>query len=300
MTTQTIEVSPTGIKKGFLPELSWEVKEEAILRDGKKTGWKHLINTSIEDPVEQILDTVKDSWKPIHNEKFMEVAEQLCHSSGFKLVGYQDFQNGKKVMAYLESDAQTIEESDVYMVIGNSHIHGFSAFTGAVQRIYRCENMFSTRNRQYKIPHTKEANIRFDSLQKRIEYFYKDVEQYNRFCEQAGNFDIVWNKHTLMPYMAEVLGIHYNPSSEEFTYRSKPLSTKLSNKVNAFKESLITEGKQLGKNAYALHQGCTYFTTHKFSQAKVQNTFGNMFNSANEMNQRSLSYLKKMIQFQDN
>jgi hypothetical protein len=110
--------------------ISWDIIERPIFSDNKPIrGYKALFRSDNQ----ALLNVTKSSYTPTKNERFLEVVERMSTITGFPVKCHDEFEGGKKVLAFLEcTEPIKVQGYDFqdFMLIGNSHDSSTGFFIG--------------------------------------------------------------------------------------------------------------------------------------------------------------------------
>lgn len=267
------------------PRLNWDVETQPLYAQSGQliNGFKRLVHSENKNT----LHICKDSYTPILNQELQHVAQKIADNYGFKLEGFADFKEGRKVLAYLKNDSALSVAgfpSGDYLIIGNSHDGSSCFFIGASNVMYRCSNMFTSTKQHWKLNHRSGYKQKLADLVEVYDLYFNEktqmYEQLNRMAEVHTNGDDAYQ------LAQHVLKIEDGNS----------LSTRMQNIRGEILESIHTECNALGYNAFGLFNGITHYTTHKLNSKN--NMFGNPFGHANTLNQRAYSYCVELLESQ--
>jgi Domain of unknown function (DUF932) len=116
----------------LIESIKWEISEKPIFSNNHPiVGYKALFRGDNN----QLLNVAKTSYTPTPNARFVEVVERMSEVTGFPVRCYDEFEGGKKVLAFLECtepiEVQGHQFQD-YMLIGNSHDSSTGRFAAAI------------------------------------------------------------------------------------------------------------------------------------------------------------------------
>ncbi|MEK6480931.1 DUF932 domain-containing protein [Catalinimonas sp. 4WD22] len=261
--------------------LSWEVEEHAIYdAEGNVIPeWKSIRRNDDKT----CLNICKGSYTPTPNQMLKECAEKLASETGFEIAGFDTFQKGKKVLAFLQNP----EENEIaghklndYLLIGNSHDYSSGFWIGNTTMMLRCSNQFTKRNQHFSVSHTSNSKTRIDKLLRSFDtYLQQNKLMYQEF-ERFVNVPIELS--TIDEAIAEVMNISSN----------EKVSTRKKNLYDQAIASIHRECFDLGKNVWGLFNGFTHFTTHV--KKTKEKTFGNALGSMADINDRAYSYCRSI------
>lgn len=267
-------------------KLNWEITElpvQTVFNNTTLTigGYKTLARNDNGD----VLSIKKDSYNPLTNARFMEIAELIKKYSGFELTGYQEYKNGAKVLGYLKNngDVQKIGGHVIedYMLIGNSFDGSTSFFSGCVTELLRCTNQFGRINQVSRIRHTANNEVKINEFLEQIKQHFAQREyMYNSFNRMGEKIvsDEVFEK--ALNYILEI------DVNEE-------ISTRKLNQKELLASCIEAESRELGKNVWGLFNGVTWYTTHELnSKEKVK---GNIFGTPYKLNERAFNFCNNVV-----
>lgn len=265
------------------PTLDWEVTEASVYdNEGNEIpGWKSLKRSDGD----QYLNICKGSYTPTPNQVIVESAEQLAEKTGFEVAGYDTYQNGRKVLAFLQNPNQNEvagQKLNDYLLIGNSHDYTSGFWIGNTSVMVRCTNQFTQRNQQFSVSHTSNSQERIDKLLSSFEKYLQQNEVIYTEFEQFVNAPI--NLETIDEAIAEVADIILE---ETVSTRKKNLHAQIT-------ASIHRECFDLGRNVWGLFNGFTHYTTH-VKKAK-EKTFGNAIGGMADLNDRAYRYCQSIAQ----
>ena len=260
-------------------KFGWEIKETPIFsKEGQKIqGYKAIYNSETED----LLNICKTSYTPTSNYKFCEMVDFLAKYAESSKIDYATFDGGKKVLAFIQTTPKDVAgfKYNRYLLVGNSHDSSSAFFVGTTSVMIRCANQFTQRNQQMKAWHT--TNMEGQLL--RIKSIFKSYHDHSNFLsQQLENFSMKKiNTEQKNEFIRYCLGV---PDGVKIS----DLSTRKQNQVYAFNDAVLRETGELGKTAFGLFEGATYFTTH--IQKSKQAVFGNVFGAPADINARAMQF----------
>jgi hypothetical protein len=264
----------TNLVKSLEKTLNWEAEKHPIYRgDGKIIkGWAEIRR----DDNHEVLNICKASYNIEPNQTLVENANLLAEKTGFNLEGFDTFQGGRKVLAFLKNpDMNGVGGNNMqdYLLIGNSHDYSSSFWIGNTSVMLRCSNQFTYSNKQFTVRHTANNQERIDQLIRGFERYMEQNEKLYLNFNRLLNTEIQSN--TIEEVVNRVVGI----SSKE-----NPSTRKLNIK-NDIVSSVHRECFDLGRNAWGLFNGFTHYTSH-VKKAK-EKTYGNALGSVADLNEQA-------------
>ncbi|WP_394991933.1 DUF932 domain-containing protein [Emticicia sp.] len=266
--------------------LNWDIIERPIFSNNTPlTNHKAIFRNDTNT----LLNVAKTTYTPTNNQRFLEIVDKMQQITNFPIKCFDEFEGGKKVLAFLEcTEPMKVLGYDFkdYMLIGNSHDSSTGFFIGNSSIMARCSNRFSKVFRQLQVHHTKNHDLKIDSL-------LKSFEIYNH--ERRALF----NQMELMQkvYIDDAIKLALVERLVNMTLEEKlgqvELSTRKINLISNINSCIDREYIDLGQNAFGLLQGITNYTTHVRNNS--QKVFGNVLGGAARMNQEAFSYCEALI-----
>ena len=229
---------------------------------------------------EEKLSIMSKSYTPFTNSEFMRMTNDIATLTNHELKGYQEWKDGKVVLAYLQShDHAQLQGHDIkeYIVLGNSHDGSTSLFVGYAAQMIRCMNAFGTISQNIKMYHTKSIH---DKALFSTTEFSNYVNQRNTFLEQLDSF----GGQEMSPREVEKMCQRLIKWKHD-----EPNSTRKSNIMNDMMESMHEECGELGWTKFGAYQGMTHYTTHKMTRSAEQL---NIVGAGFRRNADAFNYLK--------
>ena len=174
---------------------------------------------------------------------------------------------------------------DDYLVLGSSFDGRMPFFIGTTTFLIRCKNQFSKISNVEKVRHTKSAPKKREELLKGLEiYFSNRKKMYENFT----NMQDVKIDQALRE---EVINRVMNISKEDLL--GNDVSVRKLNQMDELRNMILFEEKELGPNLWATFNGVTRYTTHSLN--KKEEVFGNMFGTANLLNQKAYEMAVELL-----
>ncbi len=266
--------------------LSWDIVEKPIFSNNQPIrGYKALFRSDNQ----ALLNVTKSSYTPTKNERFLEVVDRMATITGFPIKCHDEFEGGKKVLAFLEcTEPIKVQGYDFqdFMLIGNSHDSSTGFFIGNSSKMIRCSNRFSKMFRQLQVSHTKNHDVKIDQLLRYFEVYQKErghlFGQMQRMSEEKVEDSL---KEALIQRLTRM--------STEERLGTAEMSTRKLNIVNDLWKSVDKECLALGDNLFGLLNGVTHYTTH-VRKAKGT-TFGNAFGTLARINQDAFQFCESQL-----
>jgi hypothetical protein len=263
--------------------LSWDVVKTPI------TVGQTVIDSHyalVRDDNQKVLQIHKDSYNPMFNKEFRNLLDEMQKITGFENMKFQEYKEGNVILGYLENNSGESNlkingfDVDKYLVLGNSHDGSKGIFLGTSEIMLRCMNQFGRIVKNNVIKHTKNNAHKIDELKRAYESYFIELERMTTVYAKLAKVNID-------PLLMESLTKRLFDVNE-----NEEISTRKSNQIFDFQTSLVKETKDLGQNGFGFFHGVTHYTTHTL---KGENVFGNMFGTANTMNEKALEMVMELI-----
>jgi hypothetical protein len=267
------------IPENLSKTLTWEVEQRPIYDSTGRAlpKFKALHNSSTGD----LLHVVTHSYTPTLNAELMENIDLLTERTGLELQGFETFRGGAKVMAFLkDSNPRPVggHSASNYMLIGNSNDYSTAFFTGFTNYVHRCENMFSMRNQQNRIAHTRDSRQRIGDLMRAHELYYDAEQGFYRVNEELEGV-------RLRPHHREDMVKHVLDITD-----LQEVSGRKRNQAESLGRCIDTETAAFGENLLGLFHGATRYVSRELTTKS--RTFGNVIGHPAQLNARALEYCR--------
>ena len=265
--------------------LEWDIRENPIFANNKKLDNHKAIFRNDND---NLLNVARKSYTPTTNARFVEVVEKMHEITGFPIKCFDEFEGGKKVLAFLEC-TEPIKvggyDFEDFMIIGNSHDSSTGFFIGNSSKMIRCANRFSKIFRQLQVHHTRNHDQKIDGLLRYFENYMKERKEL--FLSMARMTNTVVDKSIKKALIERLARVH-----EEESLGIVELSARKKNVISNLDISINHECFDLGENAFGLFQGVTHYTTH--IRKNRENVFGNALGGASRINEEAYNFCKAL------
>lgn len=273
----------------MLAKLPFEIKETPVLYsvDGKiLTSSTHKVITTEEGSP---ISVMKNSYNPMYNKDFTASVERMQEISGFELLGYSTFSGGQIVMSHLKNNIKDFSiggnKIEDYLILGSSFDGRYPFFIGTSTVLIRCQNQFSRINQVERVKHTKSAPKRREELMHGLEIYFSERNKMYQNFEKLSNIKV-------SPEVRQLV-VDYIMSVDKTDRLEGKISTRKLNQLELLDLCINGEIKDLGENMWALFNGVTKYTTHELKSK--ENSFGNLFGTANYINQRALTQVLSFV-----
>lgn len=241
--------------------LNWDV-QKAQAQYPFQGGQRNLDKTVlINDTTGDLISVMSPKYPAMSNKEFTELAELAAESFGIKISHYTSRKGGKQVLVAFERPETEFKIGQWgvknHLVFVNSH-DGTKAFeVAAVNKLYRCNNMFASaaKNIGLKIYHNSNFDVAIEEL--KLELLQVDTLLAQEFEELNR-----WQHVEIDPKIITEAKAMLFPQQGKIT-------TTETNKRLAFDESMHLEIEKLGHNLFGLFNGVTHYTTHNFMKKEI-------------------------------
>ncbi len=259
-------------------ELTWEILTEPMRTlSGASTNKKAILRSDTGT----ILGFVGKDYAPVYNTQLMSLVNRLTVDGVFRLVGYDEFKEGKLILAYLEYDAKDHRFGGFpmreYLILGNSHDGSRPFYAGTGCSLIRCENQFYSTLELFKKKHTSILEISdFELKELVMQYKGQSKELYSSF---EGLDTIPVNRNVVKQLVNTLQDSMRWDSRLDNRREERPLSPA----IQRLQMSIDREMEALGENAFGLFNGVTWYTTHEMRNTNT--AFNRLDGAANRINQ---------------
>lgn len=265
--------------------LNWDITEKKVYSNNIELKSHKAI---FRNDNGKLLNVARESYTPTTNARFKEVVNRMQDITGFPIQCFDEFDNGKKVLAFLKC-TEPIQvlgyDFEDYMLIGNSHDSSTGFFIGNSSKMIRCQNRFSRVFRNLNVYHTRNHDTKIDSMLRSFEIFMQERKALFAKMESMERIKI---DATLKFALIERL----TNMTEEEKLGTAEMSTRKRNLVNNLNYCITEECAALGENAFGLFQGVTNYTTHARKNKEV---FCNALGGAATLNEQAYTFCEQLI-----
>lgn len=236
-------------------QLTWEVEIEELVLPGNRKTDRFALTRSDNG---EFLSIRSDRYHPVFNKDLELIRERLVDCSGFRFKGYQEFQNGKRILAFFENPSENLQicgqEVKDYLIIGNSHDTSSKLFVGTSNYMFRCENQFSQKIRAFERRHDQPFNIdeiSISTILNNYEYGRRNLYQRMGVLHQIPADPILIDQ-----LIFQLFGYLERTDRQENIYPRESEQTRL------LRDCIYREIGDLGMNRWALFNGVTRYTSN--------------------------------------
>ena len=257
------------------------------------TDRKAIVNSSTG----YVLNTPKLGYTPLQNSQLEDAARMMAEASGGTVEGFETFQGGKKVLAYVKAENHTGEingnKIEDYIVIGNSHDGSSSIFIGTSTTLLRCSNQFAKIQRDFSIRHSGQIALKFEEALGHYQKYYaqRDI-MHKKFVDMSK----VKIDKTLIASLTDRL---FDVDRVAISRDEKEISTRTQNQLDSFNVSLETEMTDLGSNLWGYFNAVTHYSTHSRGASgknyEANNSFGNVVGSNANFNEKASGIITREL-----
>ena len=216
--------------------LNWSVEKKPLVsQDGLPTESYGIFRNDNN----QWLGTAGERYTPYQNSQLVERMVELTDVAGIPITKGGELQGGKKICLQAELEQERVGASNIkrFITAMNSHDGSTSIAFGIANKVIVCSNGFyrTLKEMKSKHRHTRNAeesiSISISQLEHAIREEFNLIQTYKAF---DGSLDA--------------------PEDS--------ISTRKSNQVKSFADSLVTEVNTHGKSLWSLFNAVTRYTNH--------------------------------------
>jgi hypothetical protein len=275
--------------KDLKQQLNWDVTLEPI---HTLTGVLNERVAIVRNDTGKLLGVRSDRYRPFFNQEFEALVQRISSHSGFEFVGYEEFNHGKRILAFFENKQKNFSLCGVavkdYLIIGNSHDASSKLFVSTSSYMFRCENQFSEKIRSFERMHTSGLNpndIKIDELINTYELGRKELySKMERLKNVRVDLKLI-NRLALQLLKSE-------PATEMLTDNIGSRVLVNSKKNVLFLKCIEQEIRELGPTLWGVFNGVTRYTSNHL---KGNQGFGVTNGLGERMNREALLLMSEFI-----
>jgi hypothetical protein len=230
-------------------------------------------------------------YEPFYNADLITLVERIEQMSDFRCVGFEQFQKGKRILAFLKDYRRVPllnDSAEHYLIIGNSHDQSSKIFMGLSNFMFRCENQFSRELYNLRIKHTQRLEMTDQDIHELLQNYEKGKMEQIYLSRELSKREIgIEELEKFMEYMVPVVG-----ANDQMSNQDNDTLRRTRKRRREMMESIQLEMKDLGKNAWGMFNGVTYFTSNRL---RGNPGFGNTNGIAQNLNARAWDYCTSLI-----
>ena len=241
--------------KSLHQTLNWDVEVHPLLLNNRKMSNRFALTRSDNG---KILGIRSERYYPVYNRDLETFRTRLEEHSGFMFKGYQEFQQGKKILGFYENPSRNLQicgqKVKDYLIIGNSHDTSSKLFVGTSNYMIRCENQFSEKIRAFERRHDRPFDLNEIDLDLILDQYeigrrtvYRKMEQLER---------IPADMETIQRLATHLLG------TLEYTDRLEMPVLRSNKRVLLLLKCIEQEIRDLGPTRWAIFNGVTRYTSN--------------------------------------
>lgn len=279
------------MNKEFKKNFGWEVETKPVsfLNDDGNLVTDENYKMVIRNDDQSVLSVMKKGYYPMSIENFEESAYRMQEISGFPLLGFQEFMDGRITLAILKNNQESLSIGDFpiddYLVMGSSFNGDKPFFVGTSTILIRCQNAFSKINSMESIRHTKNSPQRREVLFGYLKDYFENRKLL--YSNMTNMLSVKVDEATKLNFVNKVLQIPTLTSGKELHSRTR-------NRIEELVQCIDSEMNDVGQNVFGLFQGVTKYTTHNL-KSRVDGSFGNLLGTADLYNQRAYSLSTELL-----
>jgi hypothetical protein len=274
------------MKTDLQQKIKWDIQTEAVTINGCFPTGKTAI---VRNDNGRVLGIVGKDYCPVSNTRLMQFTDALTKTGEFELKGFDEINDGKMILAYLQNKNPNLSISGCamreYLVIGNSHDGTKPFYIGTGSSLIRCENQFYSTLKVFRKKHTSPILIEEGMIQDLIKtYKAKKTNIYSAF---DGMESVRVNDQVVERLIRE---IHKMLATDSREIKAEELGWSPS--MITLRNSIKREMRDLGNNAFGLFNGVTWYTSHEMRNAGAD--FGKQDSTANLINQKAYRFCNQL------
>jgi hypothetical protein len=274
------------MKKELTQKIEWDIQTEELYLNPFTTTNKVAI---LRNDHHNLLGMVSKEYCPITNQQLMRFANALSETGEFELKGYDEFNGGKTLLAFLQNKNLHLSLNGCgmreYLIIGNSHDGTKPFYIGTGSTLIRCENQFSSSLEVFSKKHIAPFVLNGNFIQTLIKNY--KIKKSNLY----GVFDGMESVRVDAGIVNRLVKEVYTMLASDSTLAKKKEWTS-SPSMRTLHQSIEKEMKDLGNNAFGLFNGITWYTTHEMRNAG--SSFGLLDGTANLINQKAFRFCSQL------
>jgi len=227
-------------------------------------------------------------YRPFKNRDLKDLVGRIIRKTNYEFIGYQEFRKGRRVIAYLKLNQESLPKgarklsignsaTNDFLLIGNAHDGSSSLFIAFTNLLLRCENQFTMPIRIFGMEHRKRISFDGQAIDNLIYSFHRER---NKVYELMTG----WLKLEASKQLIDRFINHLFPIGE-----MENMAEEIKLKRNQLKRSIQREMGDLGSNYWGLFNGVTHFSTPRSDTS----LFGNPYSRGNKFNAKAIRFLKQ-------
>ena len=272
--------------KELTQHLNWEVQIEELALPGNRKTNRFALTRSDNG---ECLSIRSDRYYPVFNKDLEDIRERIVSRNGFRFKGYQEFQNGKRILAFYENPSENLQicgqKVKDYLIIGNSHDTSSKLFVGTSNYMMRCENQFSEKIRAFERRHDQPFDIHKLQLEEILANYESGRRALYRRMERLQM--VRSTDEVIKELVLQLMG-----SMERTDRLEDPLlMLRYDEKTLLLLECIHHEIGDLGPNLWAVFNGVTRYTSNHL---KGKPGFGIVNGRGEQLNRGAMKFLNKL------
>jgi hypothetical protein len=280
------------MKNALQPTLNWDIRMEPLMINNTIDIGKMAI---VRNDNNKLLSIVGDQYEPVSNAKLMHFTDALTKTGEFELMGFDELNQGKIVLAFLKNKQTNLKINgflnEEYLFIGNSFDGTKRFHIGTASSLVRCENQFSTTLKVFSKKHNSLLNIN-DEIVSDILSIYNEKKQI--FYKTFEEMELVRVDERIVDQLIKEVHVMLSYDSKAIQPKDWTTSPSMITLHNAIKREM----KDLGNNAFGLFNGVTWYTTHDMRNSEARQSMIN--GTANRINKKAYSFCSKLKEYANN
>ncbi len=268
--------------KKLQSNLEWDVKVQPLFTINDNYTNRKAIMRNDDN---RILGVVGEKYKAFTNRELQKLCKAIEKIGKFKTEGFSELKNGKIVMAFIRNHSTGLKiaglDLDEYLVIGNSHDGSRQLFIGTSQTLIRCENQFYSNVPLMRAKHVHGLSVQTSFVNKVKESYEIGRKTLYKAMETLPS-------KTISQKLVDDLIIYLLNTDSQLPSDDRKREILNSSSALNLRQCIGKETNDLGKNAFGLFNGVTWYTSHELRQPN--NNFGNASGAAQQLNAKALEF----------
>lgn len=237
--------------------LNWELNLKHVQTSSEVLRGKIALTRS---DTGALLNICSDQYRPFFNNDLLCLVRKIENISSFELEGFEEFGNGKKILAFLKNrQVRKLGQESVsdYLIIGNTHDTTSQLFAGMSNYMFRCKNQFSSSLYPLRAKHINGLNPNSIDPKLLLTNYMNDRDQLDRQVAKMMNTPINAQQVTQMidAILNRIDPIPFRNESEKFQkhWRRQQIEKAVNEEMN-----------ELGQTIWGFYNGITFYTSNIF------------------------------------
>lgn len=273
------------MKTELSKELNWELDIQEVQIANKADKSKVAICRSDNG---ELLNICSNQYRPFYNAELKNLVHEITTISDFRLEGFQEFGNGKRILAFLKNNKQTTLGNQAvkdFLIIGNSHDTTSKVFAGMSNYMFRCENQFTSDLYPLRLKHINDQHGNVIDPKTIIKNYLHNREQLDLKVSRMMTVTI---NNWIANQMVDRLLMKLAPEISSLDYQENERKRKVE-----IMNSMDREINDLGMTIWGFYNGITHYTSNVL---KGKQGFGNTNGLGGRINKMAWEICQRMLE----